>query len=453
MKQRRLYLAVLAAVICMTALAQTAKKEIAANPLFSASNYLAYPNPNVLPTDAQQGDGMTPPPAGYRPFYISHYGRHGSRYLIDPKDYSEPLATLAKADSAQLLTPLGKDLMGRLRLMANEADNRYGELTPLGARQHREIARRMYSRYPEVFAGEAQIDAKSTIVIRCILSMENALQELVTLNPHLRITHDASHHDMYYMNLTDKRLSSMKMPQQAKDAYNHLRDSLTDYTRLFRTLITSDDYISKNIDCDDIGYRLFKLASNLQSSPLGECLSLHDIFTPEELYANWQVTNAWWYINYGPSPLNGAQQPFSQRNLLRNIINTADSCIALRTNLATLRFGHETMVLPLTCLLGLNGSDRQLTDLANLDSDNWINYKIFPMGANIQFIFYRNECENEGCGLYDNILVKILLNENEATLPAADDIRSDLAPYYRWSDVRRHYLNKLDSYDASLAAE
>ncbi|MBQ7057657.1 MAG: hypothetical protein IJM84_06895 [Bacteroidaceae bacterium] len=37
------------------------------------------------------------------------------------------------------------------------------------------------------------------------------------------------------------------------------------------------------------------------------------------------------------------------------------------------------------------------------------------------------------------ILVKAMLNEHEMTLP----VKSDLAPYYRWSDVSSFYKDKL----------
>ena len=63
-----------------------------------------------------------------------------------------------------------------------EAYNRWGELTPLGAEQHKQIARRMYKRFPSVFKDSVWVDAKSTVVIRCILSMENELQELIRQN-------------------------------------------------------------------------------------------------------------------------------------------------------------------------------------------------------------------------------------------------------------------------------
>ncbi|MBO7580155.1 MAG: hypothetical protein J6T38_01360 [Bacteroidaceae bacterium] len=53
-----------------TATAQTAKEEIYADILKSGSNYMAYQAPNQV---------LTPAPKGYEPFYMSHYGRHGSR--------------------------------------------------------------------------------------------------------------------------------------------------------------------------------------------------------------------------------------------------------------------------------------------------------------------------------------------------------------------------------------
>ena len=105
-------------------------------------------------------------------------------------------------------------------------------------------------------------------------------------------------------------------------------------------------------------------------------------------------------------------------------------------NGADLRFGHETIVLPLTCLLGLNGYDRQFMNLEELDTDGWINFDVFPMAANIQFVFYRKDAKDK------DVLLKILLNENEATLP----IPTDCAPYYHWKDFREFYMNKLNSY-------
>ena len=59
------------------------------------------------------------------------------------------------------------------------------------------------------------------------------------------------------------------------------------------------------------------------------------------------------------------------------------------------------------------------------------------MSANIQLIFYRGNPDDE------DIWVKVLYNEDEASLPLPDD----QAPYYRWVDFRSYYLKKLDGYD------
>ncbi len=144
--------------------AQSFRNEIDAKPELSASNCLAYPTPSGK---------LTPPPTGYVPVHISHYGRHGSRYLLSDNDYLRPLRTLERADSAGVLTHKGRATMAKLRRMYAESYKRWGELTPLGAEQHRQIARRMYQRFPSVFADSVWVDAKSTVVIRCILSMEN----------------------------------------------------------------------------------------------------------------------------------------------------------------------------------------------------------------------------------------------------------------------------------------
>lgn len=112
------------AILCSLALgmgAQTAKEEIFADVHRSAANYYAYPVPSVE---------QTAPPAGYKPFYLSHYARHGSRFLINPDDYEKPLAVMREADGNGVLTELGKKTLCILDSVSRVAQNRYGELTP-----------------------------------------------------------------------------------------------------------------------------------------------------------------------------------------------------------------------------------------------------------------------------------------------------------------------------------
>lgn len=425
---KKILFAILAAAMATSSLAQSARDEIKANVRLSASNHLAYPGPSST--------ALTPAPTGYQPVYISHYGRHGSRFLIWKGDYDYPLDVLRKADAKGKLTLLGHDVLGRIALLRAEADKRFGELTPLGAEQHRQIANRMYHRFPEVFAGEACVDANSTVVIRCILSMENELLELTKLNPRLVIKHDASEHDMYYMNLTDTALNNRKRTKASREAYEAFYNNNVSNKGVMKRLFNDTAYVNQNVNARKLNDRLFHLASTVQNTESRYKVTLYDLFDDNELYANWRANNAQWYLDYGNNKLNGGKQPFSQRNLLRRFIDEADSCLLLSHPGATLRFGHETMVLPLVCLMDINGYGQAFEQLEQLDHKGWVDYRVFPMGANVQLVFYRRNATD------DDILVKVLLNENEASLP----IKTDIAPYYHWKDVRQYYLDKLNAY-------
>ena len=262
--------------------AQSFRKEIDAKPELSASNCLAYPTPSGR---------LTAPPSGYVPVHISHYGRHGSRYLLSDNDYLRPLRTLERADSAGALTEKGRATMAKLRRMYEESYKRWGELTPLGAEQHRQIARRMYERFPSVFADSVWVDAKSTVVIRCILSMENELLELLRHNPRLKIRHDASDHDMYYMNLHDENLARQRENDEVKRTMKDWEKRHLNYQPLMSRLFNNADYVAKRINAEQLTNDLFGLAGIVQNSEIRHSLSLYDLFTPDERYLLWQRSN------------------------------------------------------------------------------------------------------------------------------------------------------------------
>jgi putative multiple inositol polyphosphate histidine phosphatase 1 len=423
-----LLIAIASLFVSKTLFAQDVKSEIIANKSLSASNSLAYPMP--------KNTKDTPAPKGYKPCYLSHYGRHGSRFIIDKNDYLKPLDLFLKADAQHLLTPKGCEVLEKWKKIELESRDRYGELTDLGARQHQEIAERMYRRFPMIFSDSSCIEAKSTVVIRCILSMENELLKFATLNPRLKMKHDASHHDMYYMNLNDSVLFSKRKPKEVKDLVDNWENSNIHPQRCIQQLFTDTTFVAKEMGVLKLYLTLFRVASILQNSEVGNSVSLLDLFTNDELYALWQRNNIHWYFTSGPSPQNGGMQPFSQRNLLKNIMHQADSCLQLKHPGATLRFGHETIVLPLVCLLGINGHDKQIDSIDKLEQEGWVNYRIFPMAANVQLVFYRRS-END-----KDVLVKVLLNEQEATLP----LPTKHAPYYRWSDFKNYYNAKLKSF-------
>jgi hypothetical protein len=344
---------------------------------------------------------------------------------------------LAKADSLGKLTATGKDMLHRLEVVRKDAENHWGDLTPLGAQQLQDITRRMYERFPEVFQGNADVDARSTGVGRCVLSMEYALMQLTRLNPALNIRMEATHRDGSYLNLQDKELFNLRKDKQAIQLYKDFRAQNNDNRHLMQTLFNDSVYVRQHINSYNFAEQLMLLAAIMQNVELGKQITLYDVFTSDEVYRIWKNGNAWWYIGWGASPATGSKMPNLQRNLLRKIIEQADSCIQLPKTNVHLRFGHETVVMPLICLLDINGFGMVTDNLNELTEKGWVNYRAFPMGSNIQLVLYRKSPTDR------DPLFKILLNENEATLP----LPAKKGPYYRWSDFRKYYLKKLDAYE------
>ena len=409
--------------------AQQAREDFRKDITLSGSNYKAYPGPQKA---------LTLAPAGYTPYYISHYGRHGSRYLLGARDYDMPYNALKKLADAGMLTEKGLEVFDKVGQIREEARGRDGELTQLGAEQHRGIAKRMYERFPEVFKGKTNIDAKSTQVIRCVLSMENALLQFVTMNPELNITHDASRHDLYYMNYKDSVLIALRNEATKAQEFRDFSQKHRTGDRVIDLLFKDKEFLKENkISGHFLVEKIFELASNIQSTELRHKFNMYDLFNEDEVYDLWAGSNAWWYVSYGNSPLSGGNQGFSQRNLVRKIISEADSCLALPHPGATLRYGHDTMVMPLVCLLNLNGYGKQMP-LDDLDKNGWLNYRIFPMACNVQFIFYHKNDQDK------DVIFKVLLNEDEAQLP---DLKPVQGCYYKWSDFREFFLKKINDYE------
>ena len=406
---------------------QLAQQQLAANHNRSGSNHYAYPT--------QELPKLTPAPAGYKPFFINHYGRHGSRWLTKQSSYDKPVATLEQLQQMGALNKQGEVLLDQLRMIALEAKGRAGDLSDVGAEQHQGIARRMCENFPEVFDGDATIDARSTVWIRCILSMANETQIFKAYNPRIKIFTDASYHDMYY---TGWGYGKDTLANPQRKAIRHISDSIFD-ARIDASRFISQFLNKTPAKCiklqgtEKLMEQIFDIAGSLQNHHAFDGMNLFQHFTDEEIYELWKVKNIYWYLQWANSPQGGNRMPYIERALLSNMIATADSVIALPTTWhgATLRFGHETCVLPLACLLEINNVNFSCNDLDKLH-EQWRNYEIFPMACNIQMVYYRKPGN-------DDVLVQVLFNEQPAKLP----FDTDCFPFYHWNDIKPYYLNKL----------
>ena len=116
MKARRSSVVSACLLLALGAIAQTTKEEMFETIEKTAGVYYAYP--------VEEAVEYTQAPDGYEPFYISHFGRHGSRYLILETDYTNPIREMERAEKAGALSELGKDALSRLRAIYDEAEGR-----------------------------------------------------------------------------------------------------------------------------------------------------------------------------------------------------------------------------------------------------------------------------------------------------------------------------------------
>ncbi len=376
----------------------------------TGSIYYAYPAPTAV---------ATPAPAGYEPFYISHYGRHGSRWMTADERYTEVVEVFDSLYQCAGLTPLGIDVRQRLHRVWEDARGCSGSITPLGERQHREIAGRMFQNYPQVFRGDAFVDARSSTSLRCALSMSYFTERLKELNPALHVERRAYHRYMDYIAYTSpegEEFSSEAAPW--RKGFRDFEAKNVRPGRLMASLFVHPDVINNP---DAMMRSLYWIAADMQNVELD--LSFYDLFEYEELFGIWKTVNARMYVCNAAAPLNGGLMPRCAVPLLRNILESAEAAIQKGSPAADLRFGHDTHLLRLLALMQVDGCSNQEWDMEKFHLA-WQDYRISPMGANLQIVFYRNGA--------NDVIVKFLLNETEVTLP----IKSVTGPYYSWKAVK-----------------
>lgn len=98
--------------ISISVFGQDFKTLLKENPFRAGGIYHSY----EIPTFSEIKD--TKAPKGYKAFYISHYGRHGSRYHTSDKFFKMPLEGLKEAHNLNILTDKGENLYDELQTLA-----------------------------------------------------------------------------------------------------------------------------------------------------------------------------------------------------------------------------------------------------------------------------------------------------------------------------------------------
>ncbi len=373
----------------------------------------------------------TPAPRGFRPFFVNHIARHGSRTYISYKVADRLLKELARAREKGCLTTAGLRLEKDLKYLYDYMDGTWGDLTPLGERQHREIARRMFRNFPEVFKGKGRrVDAISTTVPRSMVSMASFMSELKGLNPNIEMSMQSS--DRYRPLLAVSGYSDHRA-HIAQGAYKQPFEQLArtkSHDRFIASLF-KDGGKCLGTDAADFMYDMFSVA---MIAPDIDCpVSLLGYFDEQEKFDQWELHSLKEYLVKARSVPAGDVAVSIIKKLLEQMLVSSQAAIdGTAPYDALFRFAHGENTIPLAAVMELDGLGVTEADPAEVYKV-WQSFNANPMATNIQWILYRNR--------KGEVLIKVLYNEREQRLPSLDQ---SAAPYYRWDDFKRYYTGVKD---------
>ena len=438
---RKSFLMILLIVCALLAQAQTRQQ--------MGGVYYAYPAPKK-PVSVKA-------PEGYTPFYISHYGRHGSRWL--PSD-SRYIWVNQHFDDESNLTPLGKKVKGWLTQVWENAKGNGGKLTKLGEKQYRGIADRMAHNFPQIFAKGNHVQARSSVVDRCAKSMLAFTDELRQLQPSLDMDVKTDSADMAWIAYTSPEVKALEnrthiVAKVSPDRFLH---------QLFKDITKVDDPMKLMSEIHTIASSIQDVGLNFKSYPRQIEKGLYGLFTDEEFKAFYDANNLRMTICNGEYPTNERIPARSAISLWENVEAEADKALASDRPSATLRFGHDTSLYRLYSLMNMFFARPDAccdTDakMASYKKESDAMDVVVPMAANLQLVFYKKK-QWDRAYPESNVLVKILCNERnvgELNLNAYiynDDIEDMAGNYYTWASLKNymheyiHYLEHVRQLNA-----
>lgn len=367
-------------------------------------------------------------PKGYKPFYISHMGRHGSRFIDGRDFYGKMLDIWQKADELGQLTPEGRKVLEAYSEIYPKLVYNEGYLTRKGQMQHRQIADQMVRNYPDLFKGRTRAEILSTDSHRVIMSMMCCMDELKTKDPDLQF--NVNYGRPYYPVLVPESTSNPSFvprtpfPQETLDIYEKFASEVFDQEAFLGKFFTSTEGVIP--DTDDFLYNLMTMVAGFSGLDFEVPEVLTDMYTSEERYAVWRVQNYSDYLYTAKAPGIDIRRCLEMCVTAKDIIDRFEedraNGVALR-----LRFSHDTALAPLMSYLGINGMDATIENPYDVEKV-WRSYEIC-MASNIQIVFFSSR-KNP-----DDILIQVLLNGFQATLPLPE-----AAPgFYHWSDFKEKF--------------
>jgi len=375
---------------------------------------------------------LTPVPRGYEAVYISHYGRHGSRYAYTPDAYTIILNMLAEGREQGNLTERGERLLNDLEPFWEYVQYRVGDLTEIGWNQHQTIAETMVKNYPTVFGKGSEVDACSSPSVRSIMSMSSCCTALSRLSPKTKVY---EHQGMMDVQATRPNQGANPFKYQGpEEVFPYPETSeqfflrhFPNYRDVLARLFLNPDKALGDRNPYNVFFHLYMFVAGMNSLPQDVRIDVRDFFTVEEYATLWETDNYERFREY-----HAYRTPCS--SIVDDMVEKASEMLSAGKRGAHLRYGHDHVVMALEMIMDLDGFDRAPENPDDLVY--WFQTFRSPMAANIQFIFF-----NPRKGRKGETLVKVLLNGEETHLGDLEGF-----PYYRWDAVKAYLKERTDRF-------
>lgn len=409
-------------IICITPSWGQAERFVDAlkeNPARAASNYQSY---EFVDTE------LTPAPKGYKPVYISHYSRHGSRYHTGESYFKLCMPFMKECENQGLLSEAGKEWYKDALTVYDEHKGMFGMLTALGSKEQEGLGNRITERFPEVFSGKngrTEVRNRCTRVQRSIVSMTSFNTVVAQHSPSLHFSYAAGDKFRAYLNCDPENYPALdKFDDQVEDSLKHLINT----SRMFQVLFNDPEAAARIIDNP---YNFSKgvllvsaISPNTDAHP-----DMFKHFHPDDILGHWIIRNNIFYAGWANSAEMASEVATIARPLIHDIVIKAEEALGENSTLAAdFRFGHDTGLLPLVATIGINGMHEKWS--AFEAHEYWSSSEFIPMASSLQMVFYQNK--------KGEVLVKLLYNEKETSIPA---LKPTSGPYYSWSSLKDYLLS------------
>jgi multiple inositol-polyphosphate phosphatase / 2,3-bisphosphoglycerate 3-phosphatase len=386
----------------------------------------------------------TAAPAGYKPVFINHVGRHGARHLTSAVNTSFIYDLLLKADSANALTADGKSLAEKIRRLDKIENKNVKSISDEGKKEQVDIADRMFANYATVFLQATLVfSIDYTKEVRTLQTSEAFLQELKTKIADPQVTKQVNDTTLRFYDLSPAYLEFKKNGSwinligqlKASLHYAELADTIAGrfFIPSYLTTLTNQD--RDNFTSGLFGFItiLYSIQKEIAGAGFtGAEADMQTFLRCDQLATLAAVDNAEDFLQKGPGTNADGIQVIIAMPLLADFIQTTDNYIQTRLNNAHFRFCHAETIAPFAALLGLHAASQSTINMRSLENI-WDAGKVIPLSANIQWILYQKKGS-------ENFLIKFLLNENEV---AVTGLATKSFPYYNWKDVRNFYMQKM----------